>query len=129
MCTNRSRIFVVTVLLLVLIIPVTGSAVSYQPPLRLIPDSGSEVVKGGTVYLFHSGTRDIVQTIHGGDIFIVYRINSSCKMEEVGAVRFVKFVGEIYLEAEVVRGELKAGDIARLKNISCLVVATEQCAR
>jgi hypothetical protein len=50
-------------------------------------------------------------------------------MEEVGRVRFVKFVGELYLEAEVIEGELKAGDIAKEKNISCLVVATEPCTR
>jgi hypothetical protein len=116
-------------LLLIMIIPSKGAAASYTPSFRLIPDGGSAVVKGGLVYLFHSGTPDIVNTLHSGDVFVVYRIDPLCKMEEVGRVRFVKFVGELYLEAEVIEGELKAGDIAKEKNISFLVVATEPCTR
>ena len=115
--------------LLIMIISSAASAASYTPSFRLIPDGRSEVVKGGLVYLFHSGTQDIVNTLHSGDVLVVYRINPLCKMEEVGRVRFVKFVGELYLEAEVIDGELKAGDIAKEKNISCLVVATEPCTR
>jgi hypothetical protein len=110
-------------------IPSTGHAVSYQPPFRLVPGSGSVVEKGGSVHLFYSGTRDITDTVLSGDIFTVYRIGHSCKMEEVGKVRFVNFVGETYMEAEVIEGELKAGDIAKKGNISCLIVSTELCTR
>ena len=116
-------------LLFAMSIPSTGHAVSYQPAFRLTPDSGSVVVKGGSVYLFHSGTRDITDTVHGGDIFIVYQISPSCTMHEVGKVRFVNFVGDTYMEAQVIEGELKAGDIAKKGNISCLIVSTEPCAR
>ncbi len=104
-------------------------ATNSPPPFRLIPRSGSTVVKGGSVYLFHSGTRDITGTVRRGDIFIVYRINPSCKMEEVGKIRFVDFVGETYMEAEVIDGKLKSGDIARKGNISCLIVPAEPCTR
>jgi hypothetical protein len=68
-------------------------------------------------------------TVHGGDVFIVYRLTPSCKMEEVGKVRFVDFHGDTYMEAEVIEGELKAGDIAKKGNISCLIVSTEPCTR
>ena len=101
MRSNLLKLCAVIFLLLIMIIPLTGAAASYTPS-----------------FLFHSG-----------DVFVVYRINPLCKMEEVGRVRFVKFVGELYLEAEVIEVELKAGDIAKEKNISCLVVATEPCTR
>lgn len=109
--------------------PLTAPAASYSPSFRLLPDGKAEVVKGGIVYLFHSETRDIIDTFRIGDIFIVYRINSSCEMEKIGMVKFLKIVGEIYIEAEVIEGDLKAGDIARRNNLSCLVVATEPCNR
>jgi hypothetical protein len=116
-------------LLLAISIPSMSPAVSYQPPFRLSPDSGSVVVKGGSVYLFHSGTRDITGTVRSGDIFIVYRMSPSCIMYEVGKVRFVNFHGDTYMEAEVIEGELKAGDIAKKGSISCLIVSMEPCAR
>jgi hypothetical protein len=33
------------------------------------------------------------------------------------------------MEAEVIEGELKAGDIAKKGSISCLIVSMEPCAR
>ncbi len=111
------------------IFPAPSSALSYQPSFRLIPNKFSTVVKGGTVHVFHSGTHDVTNTVRNGDIFVVYRIDSSCKMTEVGRIRFITFVGETYMEAEVIEGELKAGDIAKKGNISGLLVATEPCAQ
>jgi hypothetical protein len=113
--------------LLMLSIASTGHAVSYQPPFRLVTGNGSVVVKGGFVHLFHSGTHDTTDTVRSGDIFIVSRTSPSCIMQEVGRVRFVNFVGDTYMEAEVVEGEIKAGDIAKKGNISYLIVSTEQC--
>ena len=129
MKNNLISICLVVLIIFCVMAPLTASAVSYQPPFHLNPDSGSVVVKGGSVHLFHSGTRDITSAVHSGDIFTVYRISSSCKMEEVGKVRFVNFVGDTYMEAEVIDGELKAGDIAKKGNISCLMVSTEPCTR
>ena len=126
---NLGRVITGVLFLFIMSIPSTGQAVSYQPTFRLSPGGGSVVSKGGSVYLFHSGTRDITDRVSSGDIFIVYRINPSCKMEEVGKVRFANFHGDTYIEAEVIEGELKAGDIARKGNISCLIVSTEPCAR
>ena len=39
---------------------------------------------GETVYLFHSGTRDVRAGIHPHDVLTVHRINSSCQAREVG---------------------------------------------
>jgi hypothetical protein len=128
---NRKIISICIVLLGMFCVtaPLTAFAVSYQPPFRLSPDGRSVVVKGGNVHLFHSGTRDITGMVHSGDIFTVYRISSSCKMEKVGQVRFMSFVGDTYIEAEVIEGELMAGDIAKKGNISCLIISTEPCTR
>ena len=102
-------------------------AVSYQPPFHLFPESNAVVVRGGIVYLFHSGTKSIMSTVHKGDIFVIYRTGSSCKLEEVGKIRFINFAGETYMKAEVIEGMLKAGDIAKKGGISCLVIAAEPC--
>lgn len=123
------RGFAGMVLLLAISIPSTGHAVSYQPSFRLNPGSGSVVVKGGTVQLFYSRTREITETVRSGDIFIVYRSNPSCKIEEVGKVRFVNFVDDTYMEAEVLEGELRAGDIAKKGNITFLIVPTKPYTR
>ena len=117
-------------LLLTIAMPATGLAVSYHPSFRLNPGSGSVVVKGGSVYLFHSGTSDVTDSVRSGDIFIVFRIGPSSRLAEVGKVRFVNFVRDTYMRAEVIEGELKAGDIAKKGNISCLVVvSTESCTK
>jgi hypothetical protein len=41
--------------------------------------------------------------------------------KEVGAVKVLSFMGEHYFEAEIVKGEVKVGDIAKKNSASLLV--------
>jgi hypothetical protein len=108
---------------------VTVFATSYPPaPLYHREDTGEPVrVVGQTVHLFHSGTEEVKRTIHINDILTVFRIDTSCKVKEVGKIRIISYIGETYLKGEVVEGGIKPDDIAKKGNVSCLVISAGLC--
>ncbi|OGT96405.1 MAG: hypothetical protein A2X80_01160 [Geobacteraceae bacterium GWB2_52_12] len=86
---------------------------------------GEVVMKvGNKVNLFHSGTADVRKEICLGDVVTVYRETGGAKNPkaiEVGAVEVVGYEGDHYFEANIVKGEIKPGDVAMKKGVSCLV--------
>ena len=82
---------------------------------------------GETVYLFHSGTRDVTRGIHPGDVLTVHRTSSSCQAKVVGKIKVLSYVGETYIKGEVMEGEVRADDIATGGDVSCLVVSVGIC--
>ncbi len=106
----------------------TVLAVSY-PPAELYHTQGEHavVMKGGIVFLFHSGTAGVRKAIHVGDILTAYRIDASCEVKEVGNIRVLSYIGETYLKGEVVEGEIRPDDIAKKGNVSCLVISAAKC--
>ncbi|WP_298439548.1 hypothetical protein [Geobacter sp.] len=86
----------------------------------------SEVVMkvGNKVHLFHSGTADVKKEICLNDVLKVYREIGGAKNPkevEVGQVKVESYVGSHYFEAQVIKGEIRPGDIARKKAATCLV--------
>lgn len=86
----------------------------------------SEVVMkvGNKVHLFHSGTADVKKEICLNDVVTVYREIGGAKNPttiEVGQVKVLSYVDDHYFEAEVVKGEVKPGDIARKESAACLI--------
>ncbi|WP_306535591.1 hypothetical protein [Geobacter sp.] len=86
----------------------------------------SEVVMkvGNKVHLFHSGTPDVKKEICLNDVVTVYREIGGAKNPksiEVGQVKVLSYVDDHYFEAEVVKGEVKPGDIARKESAACLI--------
>lgn len=86
----------------------------------------SEVVMkvGNKVHLFHSGTADVKKEVCVGDTVTVYREIGGAKnpqTKEVGQVKVLGYAGEHYFEAEVVKGDIKPGDIAQKGSTACLV--------
>jgi len=86
----------------------------------------SEVVMkvGNKVHLFHSGTADVKKEICIGDTIKVYRETGGAKnpvTKEVGQVKVLGYAGEHHFEAEIVKGEIKQGDIAQKGSAACLV--------
>jgi hypothetical protein len=84
----------------------------------------SEVVMkmGGKVHLFHSSNVEAQKEIAINDVLPVYRMSGKARQEkEVGAVKVLSFMGEHYFEAEIVKGEVKVGDIAKKDSSSLLV--------
>ena len=85
---------------------------------------GEVVMKvGNKVNLFHSGTADVKKEICIGDTLNVYRGTGKTQQQEkeVGQVKVLGYVGEHYFEAEIVKGEIKSGDIAMKKGVYCMV--------
>jgi len=84
------------------------------------------VMKAGQkVWLFHSGTPDVMKEICIKDVIPVYRevkVGSNYKIEEVGKVKVLSSEGRNYFEARVVSGEVRVGDIATKKAASCMVL-------
>ena len=86
--------------------------------------TGEVVMKvGNKVNLFHSGTADVKKEICIGDTLNVYRGTGKTQQQEkeVGQVKVLGYAGEHYFEAEIVKGEIKAGDIAMKKGVYCMV--------
>lgn len=86
----------------------------------------SEVVMkvGKRVHLFHSGTADVKKEICLNDVLTVYRENihgGSTSVKEVGQVKVLSYDGTHYFEAEVVKGEIRPGDIAKKDTATCLI--------
>ena len=84
----------------------------------------SEVVMkiGNKLHLFHSGKVDAQKEIAIGDVITVYReYGKNRQQKEVGQVKVLSFIGEHYFEAEIVKGEIKVGDIAKKDATSLLV--------
>jgi hypothetical protein len=86
---------------------------------------GEVVMKvGNKVHLFHSGTADVKKEICLNDVVSVYRetpAGSHTNVREVGKVKVLSYAGEHYFEAEVVKGEVKVGDVAKKEGAYCLV--------
>lgn len=84
----------------------------------------SEVVMkmGNKLHLFHSGNVEAQKEIAIGDLITVYRESAKTRQQkEIGQVKVLSFIGEHYFEAEIVKGEIKVGDIAKKDATSLLV--------
>ncbi len=87
--------------------PFPGNEHTYQNVL-------SDMTIGTKVYLFHSGTDDVKNSIHVNDSLTVYRVNpvdSSIETRKVGTVRVLSPLGDYYFDGEVISGEVKAGPL------------------
>lgn len=124
-CMKRK--IIVTFTAIMLLYSLTAFAVSYPPHIFHQQDRHEPVTKGGTAYMFHSGTNDVKKTIHVNDIFTVYRISPSCEVKEAGKIKVLSFVGETYIKGEVIEGEIKPDDIAKKGKVSCLVISAGIC--
>ncbi len=114
-------------LLMAFINPLNVFAVSYSPQLYHVGDRRDVFLKGDLAYLFYSGTEEARKVIHLNDVLTVYRTKPSCEITEVGKVKIISFVGDIYLKGEVIEGEIRSDDIARKRTVSFLVISAGIC--
>jgi hypothetical protein len=77
---------------------------------------------GNKVHLFHSSNVEAQKEIAIGDVLPVYRISARTQQKkEVGQVKVLGFTSEHYFEAEIIKGVIKVGDIAKKENSGFLV--------
>jgi hypothetical protein len=120
----------VAFLLLVIAYPLTITAVSY--PTHLFPKEvkHDKFKKGDTAYLFYSGTNDFRAVVHVNKSMIVYRIDPyHCVEKLIGVIKVTSYLGEIFIRAEVLEGEVKPFDIAKSGDVSCMVLSNDVCER
>jgi hypothetical protein len=113
---NVFKIITLLTLSVMLAVPVVSQAADKK--------TKSEVVMkiGGKVHLFHSSNVAAQKEIAINEVLPVYRITGKTHQEkEVGAVKVLSFIGEHYFEAEIIKGEIKIGDIVK-KDASSLLV-------
>ncbi|MBI1921954.1 MAG: hypothetical protein HYS23_12835 [Geobacter sp.] len=100
--------------------PVAAQVTKQQQELR----NEVETKMGKKVRLFHSGTQDVKKVICIGDVIPVYRevyAYGAIKRTEVGRIKVLSYLGEHYLEAEIVEGKIRRGDVAQKESAACLV--------
>lgn len=94
----------------------------------------SEVVmkEGNKVHLFHSGTQEVKKEVCLNDVIPVYRdvptgyrtakaADQVKTLKEVGKVKVLSYLGDHYFEAQVVEGQVRAGDVVKKDAAYCLV--------
>jgi len=114
------KYFLVQTFIIMACSPVTAQVTQKQQELR----GEVETKTGKIVRLFHSGTKDVKNTICIGDLIPVYRevyAYGAIKKTEVGKIKVITYVGEHYFEAEIIAGKIKTGDVAQKESVSCLV--------
>lgn len=80
---------------------------------------------GNKVHLFHSGTADVKKEVALNDTIPVYRqVGKHPQLKEVGQVKVLSFIDDHHFEAEIVKGEIKVGDIAKKESAGMLVQPT-----
>ncbi len=117
----------VVLLMLEFCAPLSVSAISYPANLYHREERHDKFLKGDTLYMFYSGTDEARGAVHINDTLAVYRITPTCEVTPIGIIRVVSFVGETYLKAEVVEGEVKPDDIARKGKVSFLIISAGVC--
>jgi len=106
------------VISIMVVAPFTAGAVDKKIKSEVVMKTGNKV------HLFHSGTADVKKEICLNDVITVYREYGGAKnpqAKEVGQVKVLAYAGEHYFEGEVVKGEIKPGDIAKKQSASCLI--------
>jgi hypothetical protein len=107
-------------------LPVAVQAVTYSFPEKTPLHVQEEAVMtvGTNLYLFHSGSEAAKNTINVNDVLTVYREyppDFLHESREVGKVRVLSPLGDYYFDGEVIRGEVKAGDLAIKGTVACYV--------
>jgi hypothetical protein len=111
----------------------TAEAVSYVPQSVIdqgATDTGNHKRQGSVVHLFHGATPEAVHPLVGQEVAVFREAEAGCPPEKrlVGKIRIVRLSGNHHLEAVVLEGDLRDGDVAHLGGVYGLVVpARERC--
>lgn len=111
-----ARIIPLLTLLLLIAVPVVVQAAGKKGRSEVVMKMGSKV------HLFHSDNVNVQKEIAVGDVLPVYRMTpKDPEMKEVGQVKVTGYVGEHYFEAQIIKGDVKVGDIAKKEKSGLLV--------
>lgn len=110
------KIVTLLTLSVMLAVPVVSQAADKKAKSEIVMKIGNKV------HLFHSSNVAAQKEIAINDVLPVFRMSGKSHQEkEVGAVKVLSFIGEHYFEAEIIKGEIKIGDIVKKDTSSLLV--------
>ena len=113
---NVFKFITLLTLSVMLVIPAVSQAADKKVKNEVVMKMGNKV------HLFHSSNVETQKDIAINDVLPVFRMSGKTRQEkEVGAVKVLSFIGEHYFEAEIIKGEVKIGDIAKKDTSSLLV--------
>lgn len=109
-------IFMVLTLVTVIAVPLGAQAAGKKGKSEVVMKIGEKV------HLFHSGTADVKKEIALNDVIPVYRqTGKTAQLKEVGQVKVLSFIDDHHFEAEIIKGKIKVGDIAKKESAGLLV--------
>jgi hypothetical protein len=119
-------------IVMVLLMMVVGGAIrvdatSFDPLPRKEEPAAPAMAPGDTVFLFHSGTREVLGLLKPGDVLGVFRTLPDGTSRPVGTIRAAAFVGEFCLKGEVTDGKILPQDVAEKDRVYLLVTAQALC--
>ena len=113
---NVFKIITLLSLSVMLAVPIVSQAADKKVKNEVVMKIGNKV------HLFHSSNVEVQKDIAINDVLPVFRMSGKSHQEkEVGSVKVLSFIGEHYFEAEIIKGEIKIGDIVKKDTSSLLV--------
>jgi hypothetical protein len=106
---------------------IPANATSFDPLPRAEEPATPAMAPGDTVYLFHSGTKEVLGVLKAGDVLGAYRTGPDGSFRPVGTIRAVAFAGEFCLRGEVTAGKILPQDIAEKDRVHFLVITQAIC--
>lgn len=111
--------------------PAATEAVSYVPHNvvdQVTADTNAHKRQGTMVFIFHGATPEALHLLVGQEISVFRESGAGCPAEkhQVGKIRILKLSGNHHLEAVVLEGDLRDGDIAHLGGSYGLVVPVKE---
>ncbi len=124
---KRTARILVGVLIVCTVLPWLAYAVAWSPEAAEREEKAVKGIKttGDIVCLFQSGTAGVRNIIHVGDVLPVYREKRDHQAHPAGKVKILDYVGEDYMKAEVVEGELMTGDVAKKEEVASLLLSSQ----
>jgi hypothetical protein len=126
---RRVRWLAAGVFSLAMAVPMGVAATSYDPLPRQDEPAGMELTAGMTVFLFHSGTEQVRQSLHVGDVLEISRVGPDGASLSVGKIRVAAFLGAVCLRGEVLEGRIRPHDLAEKDGVYYLVIPEAVCTR
>ncbi|TSK04465.1 MAG: hypothetical protein FPO08_19290 [Geobacter sp.] len=120
---KTSQVIAVAAFAFLVVYPPIAEAVSYPH----ISEEHWQLTEKGTmksgdiVYLFYSGTPDVIKAFETNKVLVVYGKRHG-KMKEVGKIKLTLSIGRYYLQGVVTEGEIRHDDIAQEGTAAGLVI-------
>lgn len=125
---SRSRQLILVIALLSLPLLMSACAtVHSEDRIRAKVTDARFAKPGDTVHLFYGMSKQVKDEFCLDAVVPVYRMGKGYYLikSEVGKIKVTKDLGDHYIEAVVIEGEIRTGDIASQPNSECLITLPE----